>query len=1009
MNRAVAGLVVVLVALSALPVVYGARSGGLAAAVLPTFDVEQVVTQARNRVHGEGDTLVAENAHHRAEFRVDGLTYLPKAARVPGKLPSAETGQAFRYRLERVYAGRQGYGLHPARPTLAGVNRVEYARGQGIVEAYLALDAGLEQLFVLNKPLAPGDVTVVGRIATGLRTQTLISGGLSFTDSGQEVLRYGQAIAFDAAGATTMAEVRLQGDQLALILPGEWLATAAYPVTLDPFIGGDILISRAEGGQANPALAYNQGGNNGRHEWLVVWQDDRRGTSAIYGQLVDSTGRLEEDVRAIWYGSDRLEAPAVAYDSKQRRYLVVWQNTDSRRIEGRILNADGTYYSTVITIPGGAVVPFVPRTQPAVAYNPVTDEYLVVWEYETAADNHDIQGCKVGVDGVVDLGGPFTISALSGDELQPVLVSDPADGRYLVVWRRNPAGDYNIVGRRLQSSGAPAGLIFRVSGDEATGDETDPILALNTGNGQVLVVWQDSRDDTGDIYGRLVSRDNSQGTEFLVSGGSGLQADPSVTWDPSEQQYLLVYSELGDLWGLRVSVDGEPLGESFAISEAAGSQWTGQVAFGAGGYLAVWADAATTLTDIVGQRLDASGELVGTPIGLSVAVDDQEYAALAFGTGNHEWLVVWTDERNGNYDIYGQFLSREGLYVREPLAFTHQAASAKPATVYNPDDDEFLVVWDDRSNGSLDIYGQRVGADGSLEGGTIRITSDPDDQVFPTVAYDGEASQYLVVWEDQRDDPPDDSDVNIYGQRLNSHGSLFGSNFVVCARPDNQYWPRVAFNPGERQYLVVWEDSSMGDLRGIAGQLVGEDDPPLVGNVIDIASGDSAGCRGAGNPSVTYGAASGEYMVVWHLQSVPGGDGDIYGRRLSGDGALLDSGEIAISTAADDQLSPHVSYAPASQRYYVCWGDERNEAQEPDIFGQSLSTSGSLLFTDASTNAPVWVYAGKQFLPVAASDPEDDTTLVVWTDERSGFYEIYGRLGYPASFNVFLPLIVREQ
>jgi hypothetical protein len=432
------------------------------------------------------------------------------------------------------------------------------------------------------------------------------------------------------------------------------------------------------------------------------------------------------------------------------------------------------------------------------------------------------------------------------------------------------------------------------------------------------------------------------------------------------------------------------------------------VAFGADRYLVAWTDYRSGFADILGQRLTQAGALMGGEIGLSPAFDDHEDPVLAFGTQQDQWLVVWRDFRNGNADITGQFVTREGLLSGEPIEIcAHGTHQYEPAVAYNSDDDEFLVVWQDSRSGNLDIYGQRVDAgSGNLVNGVISITADPDSQLYPALAYNDGDGQYLVVWVDKRDDPGDESNWNIYGLRLNPDGTTFDvSDFVICARQENQSDVAVAYNPVRGQYLVVWLDHSLPD-GGIAGQRVRATDPRIAGFNFDICAENTL----QRHPSLASGSASGEYLVAWQDNRDGATDMNIYGRRVSGTGALLGTADIPISTAVGNQWRPHVSYDSATDRYNLFWIDERNSAPNPDIYGQALAADGQLLFTDADENVPAWVYPGGQTDPAVAIDPADGRGLLVWEDNRNGQSpKIYGRLGEPADlYQVFLPLATRN-
>ncbi|MBN1894329.1 T9SS type A sorting domain-containing protein [bacterium] len=132
-----------------------------------------------------------------------------------------------------------------------------------------------------------------------------------------------------------------------------------------------------------------------------------------------------------------------------------------------------------------------------------------------------------------------------------------------------------------------------------------------------------------------------------------------------------------------------------------------------------------------------------------------------------------------------------------------------PAVAYNFKDDEYLVisVVNDTVFGNRDIYGQFVRSDGSLKGDRFPICSHPADQACPDVAY-GIENQYLVVWCDFRVPNGD-----IYAARLDASGmklenaiTVADTTFPICDQDSVQLHPRIAHNPMDNNYLVVWMD-----------------------------------------------------------------------------------------------------------------------------------------------------------------------------------------------------------
>jgi hypothetical protein len=115
-----------------------------------------------------------------------------------------------------------------------------------------------------------------------------------------------------------------------------------------------------------------------------------------------------------------------------------------------------------------------------------------------------------------------------------------------------------------------------------------------------------------------------------------------------------------------------------------------------------------------------------------------------------------------------------------------------------------------------DVYGRRLGADGSRQGGDIRIASAGNtatDQNHPDVAGNSNTGGYLIVWTDWRNSHSgavDDRGSDTYARRLNADGSRSGGEFRVASgnATANEDDPAVAFERGlYGGYLPVWSDA----------------------------------------------------------------------------------------------------------------------------------------------------------------------------------------------------------
>jgi hypothetical protein len=383
-------------------------------------------------------------------------------------------------------------------------------------------------------------------------------------------------------------------------------------------IGGPKAIAE----DTESALAYA----TGTDEYLVVWRDGRnqatRGAD-IYARRVAADGtRPAPEVRIsgpLALGEESL--PAVAYDPGRNQYLVVWQDDRNGALDiyaRRVGAVDGKPAGGETRISGpGAIAN---ESSPAIAYNPVAEEFLVVWE--DRRNGADIYGRRVAVDGK-PVGGDFRITSGGDSETWPAVAHNPSDDEYLVVWMDDRSGLWDIYGRRLKGTGATIGTDFRVCEPGATGNEYKPELAFSTTAEQYFVVWADERNTATrlwDVYGRRVSAAGAPvGSDIRISGAGAISHDiqPVVAYNVTTNHYVVAWADK----------------RNYALR----------------GY------------DIYARTLSATGVAIGGDYRVSgpKATLDEELPALAYNPAADNYLVVWQDYRASTtrgMDIYGRLI-----------------------------------------------------------------------------------------------------------------------------------------------------------------------------------------------------------------------------------------------------------------------------------------------------------------------------------------------------------------
>ncbi|MBJ7453816.1 MAG: hypothetical protein JHC71_17290, partial [Blastococcus sp.] len=266
---------------------------------------------------------------------------------------------------------------------------------------------------------------------------------------------------------------------------------------------------------------------------------------------------------------------------------------------------------------------------------------------------------------------------------------------------------------------------------------------------------------------------------------------------------------------------------------------------------------------------------------------------------------------------------------------------------------------------------------GALALGTARRVSatGPDgdagyDALWPDVAHNAAANEYLIVWTGDTGSSREDE---VWGRLESGGGEAIGEAFRISSlgpEGDASYtaWePRAVYNPAADEYLVVWfGDDDGGALAdnefevyaqriSAAGAEVGADDVR-----ISSMGPDGDASYDAWNPRVAYNGDDDEYLVVWEGDDNSGGSVDnaseIFGQRLSATLAEIGADDVRISTmgpegnAAFDALRPDVAYNPVSGEYLVAWQGDDDTAplvdNEQEIFVQRLSASGAAIGTD---------------------------------------------------------------
>ena len=404
-------------------------------------------------------------------------------------------------------------------------------------------------------------------------------------------------------------------------------------------------------------------------------------------------------------------------------------------------------------------------------------------------------------------------------------------------------------------------------------------------------------------------------------------------------------------------------------------------------YLVVWQSDGLTevkgVTDIYGQRINAS---TSQPIGVNFRISNlsdgnrdsgANHPQVVYNKTAHEYLVVWhgsglVDAPGKFFEVYGQRLSGSGNEIGVDFRISHLTDLGKVNTnfvrnssqaqvAWNSVSNEYLVVWvgmgEPEDVVKMEIYGQRLKANGEMSGKHFRISHTTDqgsnlNASAPAIAYNGRDNQYLVVWSGGLKKA---SQTEVWGRTVSASGELGTTNDFLISQLSASVEanrrsgsPQVAYNSDHNEYLVVFQGNALpGDTGAGLNEIFAQrlDATKLVRT--ELKSVRVSNTVGAGNrassPVVTYNGVDKEYLVIWRSTRA-NAPLEICGQRLSSTGTEVDTDfQISnIAAAGKDRSLNNASLIHNSTKgsFFVLWqgnplsGEVGGKIRE--IFGQQL-------------------------------------------------------------------------
>lgn len=355
------------------------------------------------------------------------------------------------------------------------------------------------------------------------------------------------------------------------------------------------------------------------------------------------------------------------------------------------------------------------------------------------------------------------------------------------------------------------------------------------------------------------------------------------------------------------AVEGAP----YAATGTASTQADPTIAAGPTHALALWADDRAGLKeDVIARQAAADGTLPGADQTLTGALDlAQALPHLALDPSRGRFLAAW-QSADLLPDVLGTLVDADGTPVGTPLTLASAVLSdmRAPRVAYDDADDQYAVVWADNRSLNWDIYGQRVGGDGTPAGANVALASGLGDQDAPDVAASSASDQVLVAW---RDASTSKVRAAFWG----------GSAFDVSATTTSaNVQPAVGADPVTGDFLVAWVHQASP--HQVRVRRVEADGTLGAETAIDATGSAKA------QPRVCYVPWLARFLVAWQVDvdATAATDHDVYGRYVLPDGTGAGAAFV-IAGGAGNQTRPEAAALAADRRVVVSFADDASGGQ----------------------------------------------------------------------------------
>ncbi|MFH1700168.1 MAG: choice-of-anchor J domain-containing protein [Candidatus Zixiibacteriota bacterium] len=340
---------------------------------------------------------------------------------------------------------------------------------------------------------------------------------------------------------------------------------------------------------------------------------------------------------------------------------------------------------------------------------------------------------------------------------------------------------------------------------DANGDSWHGNVKVD-GSGNIHVVWEDTRDNNSEIYySKLDNNGNTLVDDIRLTNDNAESVWPKIEFDGLGNAHVLWIDQRtgnSEVYYTKLDLDGNTLIGDKRLTFEGNSNWSRELKVDDNNDLhLLWTSDRDGNFEIYYAKLDNNGDRIINDIRLTNAAGEGKWPKLVIDS-NGDLHIAWNDARTGNEGMFYKKLDNGGNTLINDTNISNAGSIYGAPHVDVDKSDNIHITWGDNRNSNNEIFYTKLDNIGNTLIDDKLITSWGNYGYLQDIDNSGNLH---IAWSDVRD-----GNDEIYYCRLDNSGNKITADTRLTNNSAASWWPRICVDETYK-YHVIWDDNRDGN------------------------------------------------------------------------------------------------------------------------------------------------------------------------------------------------------